>query len=68
VCNGPLVPVPKADVAPLLQPGTRRTYQVFSRCAACGRVYWRGAHARRLEAAVASALRAARPAASGEVP
>lgn len=62
VCNGLLVPAAKADVAPLLQPGTRRTYQAFSRCARCGRVYWRGAHSRRLEAVVASALRAARPA------
>jgi uncharacterized protein with PIN domain len=30
----------------------------FSRCAACGRVYWRGAHSKRLEAIVESAVRA----------
>ena len=57
-CNGLLRPVPKAEVAPLLQPGTRRTYQAFSRCQACGQVYWRGAHSRRLEALIASAQHA----------
>jgi hypothetical protein len=48
-CGGPLAPVPKADVVHLLEPGTRRSYDEFSRCASCGRVYWRGAHARRIE-------------------
>jgi uncharacterized protein with PIN domain len=57
-CNGLLVPVGKADVEALLQPGTRRTYQAFARCAACGRVYWRGAHSGKLEDIVASAIRA----------
>lgn len=45
VCNGSLVTVPKAAVAPRLEPGTRRTYQQFAECGSCGRVYWRGAHA-----------------------
>jgi uncharacterized protein with PIN domain len=57
-CNAPLAPVAKADVAHLLRPGTRRTYDTFTRCPACGRVYWRGAHSRRLEAIVAVATRA----------
>ncbi len=57
-CNGPLTPVRKADVEPLLTPGTQRTYQAFSRCADCGKVYWRGAHSRRLEEMVAAAIRA----------
>jgi uncharacterized protein with PIN domain len=51
-CNGRLAPVPKHEVAHLLQPGTRRSYTDFSRCQACGRPYWRGAHARRLAAIV----------------
>ena len=55
-CNGPLAPVPKDDVEPLLRPGTRRTYQAFSRCQACGRVYWRGAHGQRLQQVVDAAL------------
>ena len=59
-CNGPLRAVPKAAVEPLLQPGTRRSYQAFSRCQDCGQVYWRGAHSTRLQALIASAQHAAR--------
>lgn len=54
-CNGLLAPAAKDDVLHLLQPGTRRTYQVFARCRSCGRAYWHGAHARRLDAMVARA-------------
>lgn len=58
-CNGPLSPVRKADVEQVLMSGTRRTYDTFSRCAACSHVYWRGAHSRRLEAIVDAAVGAA---------
>ncbi len=54
-CNGTLA-VAKSDVEPLLEPGTRRTYQAFSRCRTCGQVYWRGAHSQRLQRVVDSAL------------
>jgi uncharacterized protein with PIN domain len=57
-CNGELADVPKQHVADLLEPGTRRCYDRFARCTSCGRVYWRGAHGRRLDAVVADALRA----------
>jgi uncharacterized protein len=57
-CNGPLSPAAKAAVAPALPPGTRRTYQTFSRCRSCGRVYWHGAHSKRLEQIIDSAVRA----------
>ncbi len=57
-CNALLAPVPKSDVEAELEPGTRRTYQEFARCAGCGRVYWRGAHAGHLEAIIDSARRA----------
>lgn len=56
-CNGLLRPVSKAEVAGELEPGTVRSYDEFARCAACGRVYWRGAHARRLDSVVSAALR-----------
>lgn len=56
-CNGLLTPARKADIEPLLQPGTLRTYQAFSRCRDCGQVYWRGAHAGRLESIIESAIR-----------
>jgi len=55
-CNGALVPIPKADIEQSLRPGTRRTYHDFARCAACGHVYWRGAHGDHLAAIVDSAL------------
>ena len=55
-CNGPLSAVAKGDVDPLLRPGTRRSYQAFARCGRCGQVYWHGAHSRRLEAIIASAI------------
>lgn len=57
-CNGPLTSAAKAAVAPMLCPGTRRTYQAFSRCRSCGQVYWHGAHSSRLEQIIDSAIRA----------
>jgi len=56
-CNGMLAPARKADVDRMLLPGTRRTYHGFARCAACGRVYWRGAHSARLAVIVDRAAR-----------
>lgn len=32
-----------------LPEGTRRSVEEFSRCRRCGRLYWRGAHARRID-------------------
>ena len=64
-CNGPLSPVAKAAVAPVLPPGTRRTYQTFSSCRNCGQVYWHGAHSKRLEQIIDSAVRAVSTGASG---
>lgn len=54
-CNGALEQVEKRQVEHLLLEGTRRSYTQFSRCRACGRLYWRGAHRQRLEAIVATA-------------
>ncbi|MFE0626494.1 Mut7-C RNAse domain-containing protein [Streptomyces sp. NPDC058864] len=55
-CNGVLVPVAKDEIAHLLEPGTRRTQEVFARCADCARIYWRGAHRGRLDSLVERAL------------
>jgi uncharacterized protein with PIN domain len=60
-CGGVLAPVVKAEIAEELREGTRRSYDEFSRCAACGRIYWRGAHARRIDALVDGASGAASP-------
>ena len=54
-CGATLEPVQKATVVDLLESGTRRTQDDFSRCPACGRIYWRGAHTRRIEAIVRAA-------------
>lgn len=47
-CNGLLSPVAKSDVADELAAGTLATYDTFARCGVCSRVYWSGAHYRRL--------------------
>jgi uncharacterized protein with PIN domain len=65
-CNSLLAEARKAEVEPRLQPGTRRTYDVFAECGCCGRVYWRGAHAARLQAIVDAAIRAIGTVACGE--
>jgi hypothetical protein len=43
-CNGLLSPVDKTAVAHRLPPGTRDTFDDYSRCSECGRIYWRGSH------------------------
>ena len=64
-CNGLLSRVAKAAVAPVLPPGTGRTYQAFSGCRSCGQLYWHGAHSKRLEQIIDSAVRAVSTSASG---
>jgi uncharacterized protein with PIN domain len=49
-CGGALRPAPKVEVAALLEPGTWRTVEEFARCTVCERIYWHGAHARRIDA------------------
>nr|WP_179843930.1 Mut7-C RNAse domain-containing protein [Actinomadura luteofluorescens] len=56
-CNGELVPVDKQEIERELQSGTRRSYDVYGRCAGCGQVYWRGAHGDHLEEIVRDATR-----------
>lgn len=54
-CNGILLPVAKKEIAGRLPPGTRRTYDTFTRCDTCARLYWPGAHHARLRTTVESA-------------
>lgn len=44
LCNGLLAQVAKADVLDRLEPKTRLYYELFYRCADCGRIYWEGSH------------------------
>jgi uncharacterized protein with PIN domain len=51
-CGGTLERVAKEEITDRLLPGTRRTYDEFSRCTTCGRLYWAGAHAPRIGAMI----------------
>ncbi|MFD7919310.1 Mut7-C RNAse domain-containing protein [Streptomyces sp. NPDC059740] len=55
-CNGTLREAGADEVHEALEGGTRRSYEVFARCTACGKVYWRGAHFARLDAMVREAV------------
>jgi len=48
-CNGIVEPVEKAVVEERLPPQTRESYSDFHRCRACGQVYWKGAHSKRIQ-------------------
>ncbi len=55
-CNGELEAVAKAEVEAELEPETRRAFQRFRRCRACGKVYWRGSHFERMDRLVREVL------------
>jgi hypothetical protein len=55
-CNLPLVRVDKASIAHLLPEIVALTYNDFSRCAGCGRVFWRGTHWERMKELSAEVL------------
>ena len=50
LCNGLMEQVAKAEILPRLEPKTRRYYEEFHRCVACGRLYWQGSHHARIKA------------------
>lgn len=58
-CNALLAAVPKSEVERRLPPRTREDYDEFSRCPACGGVYWRGSHYSRMRAFLDAAFDAA---------
>lgn len=47
-CNGLIEPVAKEQVEAQLEPKTKKYYEKFYRCRACGKVYWEGSHVDRL--------------------
>lgn len=55
-CNGLLEATQKAQVRDRLPELTRRFYEAFRECSGCGKVYWQGAHMRRLRSFVEAAL------------
>ncbi len=57
-CNADLREVPKSAIESSLPPLSRAHYDRFQECSGCGRVYWRGAHWKRLVESVQRALEA----------
>jgi len=48
LCNVPVVPVAKKEIVGQVPPLVFETHQEFWRCPACGRIYWRGSHLKRI--------------------
>lgn len=48
ICNLPLEPTTRDDVADRIPPYVLRTQNEFRECPGCGRVYWPGTHLRRM--------------------
>ena len=55
-CNGVLHAVDKTAIVDRLPPRVRERDDSFSRCAACGQIYWKGTHYERLAAALEAAI------------
>lgn len=58
-CNEPLEEASPSDVAALVPPRVLREQPDFRRCPACGGVYWRGSHHRRMERILGEAIESA---------
>jgi hypothetical protein len=56
LCNATLLPVDREIVLPLLPAVVAETCTRFSRCPACGRVFWRGTHWERMKQLAAEVL------------
>jgi hypothetical protein len=47
-CNGEIQPVEKDKVSGKIPATTRAVYQEFWECSQCGKIYWQGAHWKRI--------------------
>lgn len=56
ICNTVLQPLGRPLDDAELPPDVRERIEALRRCVTCGRVYWEGAHTRRMRAALARAL------------
>jgi uncharacterized protein with PIN domain len=59
-CNAVLVPADGEAVRATVDPEIRTRFDEFTRCSACGRVYWQGSHHARLSEVLARARRRVR--------
>jgi uncharacterized protein with PIN domain len=55
-CNLPLRPVARCDVLERLPESVRVSQDAFTTCDACGRVFWKGSHHRRMLAMLGAAI------------
>lgn len=60
-CNGLLHAIEKAAIADRLLPLTKKYYDDFRQCDACGKIYWPGSHYDSLKRFIEAALRGERP-------
>lgn len=58
-CNGLLEEVAKETVLDQLPAATAQTYDQYTRCQNCGRIYWPGSHYRRMRRLIEEVLRQA---------
>lgn len=65
-CNQPLQRVKKADIATRLLPGTRKYFNEFRICPACGQIYWKGAHYEHMQKLIDGWMKELQASASGE--
>ncbi len=55
-CNGLLASVDKETILASLPADTARRYDEFHQCQACGRVYWKGSHYKRMQGLIEEVL------------
>ncbi len=55
-CNGRLAPARRAEVESQAPPRVLADHERFTRCTACGRLYWEGSHTVRMRRTLARAL------------
>ncbi len=48
-CSGLLQPVDKSTIIDNIDAETQQFYHEFSRCQACGQIYWKGSHFKRMQ-------------------
>lgn len=60
-CNQPVSPLAREQTVGLVPDFIRETAEGFTRCPACGKIFWPGSHGQRAEALLASILEKTSP-------
>lgn len=48
ICNSEIVEIPKDMIVDRLEPLTRKYFSEFKICKACGKIYWKGSHIKKI--------------------